>query len=82
MKQHTIEDAVVQVLKRNSNGLTPKEIYDKIVEQNLYKFHAEEPVSVVDHTIRKSCMGVNIDVSKEEKLFIQSSEGKYKLKEQ
>ena len=82
MKQNTIEEAIVQVLKRTSNGLTPKEIYDKIIEQKLYSFHTEEAVGVVDHTIRKSCVGVNIEVSKEEKLFKQASEGKYKLKDQ
>ena len=81
MSERTIEDAIVQVLKRNHTGLTPKEIYTKIVEQKLYEFHAKEPVSVVDHAIRKSCVGVDIEVSKEEKLFKEAGDGKYKLKD-
>lgn len=82
-QQNTIEDAIVQVLKRHPDGLTPKEIYDKIVEQKLYHFHAEEPVSVVDHTLRKSLIGVNIEITKkEEKLFKETADGKYKLKDQ
>jgi len=77
----TIEEAIVQVLKRNPDGLTPAEITDKIKEQKLYQFHTEEPVTVVDHTIRKSCVGVDIKVSKEEKVFKMAAEGRYKLKD-
>lgn len=81
MEKDTIEQAIIQVLKRNPNGLTPKEITAKITEQKLYVFHAKEPESVVDHTIRKSCVGVNIEISKDEKIFKEAGDGKYKLKE-
>ncbi len=79
MEQHTIESAIIQVLKRNPNGLTPKEITEKIIDQKLYQFKAEEPASVVDHTIRKSLEGVDIAVSKEQKVFTQAGVGSYKL---
>ena len=79
MESKTIEEAIVHVLKRNTKGLTPKDIYEKIVEQKLYTFHAAEPVSVVDHTIRKSLKGLMIAVSKETKLFEEIGDGMYKL---
>jgi hypothetical protein len=82
MKKDTIEDAIKTVLKRNSSGLTPNEITEKIVEQKLYDFNTDEPETVVDRAIRKSLVGVNIQVSKDEedKSFKSAGDGKYKLR--
>ena len=83
MKKDTIEKAVVSILKRNSNGLTPQEITEKIIEQKLYDFNTNQPETVVHRAIRKSLIGVDLQVSKSEKdkVFTSAGERKYKLRE-
>ena len=82
MKKNTVEEAIIQVLKGNSKGLSVQEITEKIIKQKLYEFNTKTPETVVDHAIRKSCVGVDIEVSKDEKdkAFKIVSEGKYGLR--
>jgi hypothetical protein len=81
MKNSTIKEAIIQVLKNSKTPLTSKEITQKIIEENLYKFNTDSPTSIVDQTIRRSCDGVDIKASKEAKVFSLAENKKYKLKD-
>ena len=80
MKTKTIIEAVTEVLKKNNSGLSAWEITDAIIEQKLYSFNSTNPTSIVNSTIRKSCVGIDLKLSKKEKVFKLNAEGKYKLK--
>lgn len=51
VKEITIKDVVIKVLMAESHPMTVKEIYNKIVEQNLYSFNAQNPISILRNTI-------------------------------
>lgn len=73
----TIADAVHKVLSDYPEGLTVQEIYNKIVEQNLYSFGAKNPKSVIYITIQRWCIGSTISRACSVKLFkvIQEVDG-------
>lgn len=51
----TIKEAVTKVLSDTMRPMTIDEIYNKIIEQNLYTFKAQNPVNVVRTTIESAC---------------------------
>lgn len=53
-----IVDALVEVLK-DSESLTYKEAYLKIVERNLYQFGAKDPEAAVNAKLRCHCEGLD-----------------------
>lgn len=65
----TIIEAIKEVLKDNKNGLTSKEIYDLILERGLYTFNAQNPVHIVNGTIRKHCYGLDFPSASVNKHF-------------
>jgi hypothetical protein len=54
-KNLTIKEAISQVLLAASRAMTVEEIYDKIIEQGLYTFGAQNPVNVVRTKIEYAC---------------------------
>lgn len=65
----TIVEAVTKVLMGSNRPMTSKEVYDKIIEQQLYVFGAKDPVHVVDQQIRRSCEGLQFPTSTKVKRF-------------
>ena len=65
----TIVEAIKLILSDVPEGLTAKEIYDKIVEQNLYAFGAKNPLGVVNSQIRRRCVGLNFPTAYPVKMF-------------
>ena len=65
----TIIEAIKEVLASSPLGLTSGEIYHQIISRNLYSFPAKNPKSVVNHTIRARCQGLNLPSSYEVKCF-------------
>lgn len=49
----TIAEAVKAVLKDSGNAMNVNEIYDQIIEKNLYTFGAKNPKGVLAQTIRE-----------------------------
>lgn len=74
----TIRQAIIEVLKKSSTPLTPKEIYDQILQENLYHFKAKEPINIIKSEIRAYCEGIQNKTSKPEKFFKEVN-GKYTL---
>ena len=76
----TIIEAIKEVLKSEPKGLSSAEIYQRIIDQNLYQFGAKNPVGVVNGEIRRHCIGLDFPTAYPVKHFaIAGKEGK-KLK--
>ena len=76
----TIIEAIKEVLKFEPKGLYSVEIYQRIIDQNLYQFGAKNPVGVVNGEIRRHCIGLDFPTAYPVKHFaIAGKEGK-KLK--
>ncbi len=72
----TIVNAIKQVMKEYG-CLTYKEAYEKIIENNLYKFGARRPEYVVNGEIRCHCEGLNFPSASPVKYFkIAGKKGK------
>lgn len=65
----TIVEALKIVLSQYPNGLTNKEAYEKIIQQNLYEFPAKKPESVVNGIIRRHCYGLDFPTANPVKYF-------------
>lgn len=73
----TIVDAVKTVLSSVTTGMTSKEIYQEIIERELYSFPAKKPDAVVNSTIRRHCLGLDFPTANAIKHFkIVSYKGK------
>lgn len=55
----TIVEAIKSVLADQPDGLLSSEVYQKIVDLGLYNFRAENPIAVVNGTIRRHCTGLD-----------------------
>lgn len=76
----TIIEAIKEVLQDELDGLSSAEIYQKIVEQNLYQFGAKNPVSVVNGEIRRHCIGLDFPTAYPIKHFAIAGKTGKKLK--
>jgi len=65
----TITEAIIEVLKDKADGCTAEEIYDRIIEKNLYSFGAKSPISVIKIEIRRQCSGIDFPTAYNRKLF-------------
>lgn len=65
----TIVEAIKKVLSNSSGGLTSLEVYEKIIDGNLYTFKAMSPQAIVNGMIRRHCYGLNYSSSSPVKYF-------------
>jgi len=74
----TIKEAVVSVLQSEQHPMTVHEIYNRIIDYNLYQFRAQIPINVLRVSIEYSCD--NSSYSKRDKAplfhYEENSEGK------
>ena len=77
----TIVQAIAQVMRKAKKPLTVTEIYNRIIENELYEFKAEEPVQVVRSQIRRHCEGLDFKSALPDKYFVLVDENKYWLKD-
>lgn len=54
----TILEAITNILSRETVGLTCKDITNKILSENLYTFNTQDPNSIVRHSLRRHCQGL------------------------
>lgn len=73
-RDKTVCEAIKIVLKDKPEGMTAEQIYKEIIDNNLYKFNARNPQSVVVSTIRSSCVGVDNKFTTRDKEFIIARE--------
>ena len=76
----TIVEAIKTVLEEYPDGLTSAEIYEKIIEKDLYIFNAISPRAIVNGMIRRHCYGLDFPTANPHKFFkiISSQHGKSK----
>ena len=79
MAERTINDAIKIALKNHKDGLTVKEIYNRIVEQQLYKFNSPTPEHIVQTQIRRRCEMLDFNSAFKEKWYRSTGAGKYAL---
>lgn len=65
----TIIEAIKLILTDEKVGLTSREIYEKILNKNLYSFGAKDPKSIVNGMIRKHCLGIEFPTASPVKHF-------------
>lgn len=54
----TILEAIKAVLSKKKDGLTCKEITNHILSEKLYTFNTADPNSIVGHSLRRHCQGL------------------------
>ena len=74
----TIIQAISIILQNSESPLTVKEIYDRIIEKDLYVFKATNPVNVVNTTINAACRGSNYQYRSTQDIFGFTKEGEEK----
>jgi restriction system protein len=75
----TIIEAIKRVLHENGAPMTSQEIFNAIVAQGLYSFHAQDPYRVVKSQIRRHCQGLAFPSASQTKLFELKEGNKYFL---
>jgi len=65
----TIVEAIKTVLLHYPEGLTSVEIYNKIIEDDLYKFNALNPQAIVNGMVRRHCLGLDFPTACVQKYF-------------
>lgn len=77
----TINDAIIEVLKKADKPLTSKEILEKILKDKLYHFKAASPENIVRNQLRRHSENLErLAVAAKVKHFVLLDDGRYKLK--
>jgi restriction system protein len=82
MKNRTINQSIIEVLKREGIPLFPKEIYNKIIEYDFYRFRAEFPENIVRIQLRRHCINLSFPTASPTKYFQMLEDKKYWLKDE
>lgn len=80
MKRRTIKEAAVEALKQNEKPLSVRDIYNYIIEQDLYRFNAINPENTLKTEIRRHCEGLDFPTASPTKYFQILRDGKYWIK--
>lgn len=81
MKRRTILEAAIEALQRSGKPLSLKEIFNLIIEQDLYRFNAGNPEGIVRVQVRRHCEGIDFPTAKPNKLFKILLNGTYWIKD-
>ncbi|MUK28684.1 hypothetical protein GNP44_01045 [Aliivibrio fischeri] len=73
----TIVDAAQKVLENTTSPLNKEEIYANIVEEGLYQFGANKPVSVLAVELNRHCLGAEYCDASPEPVFGTTADGKF-----
>lgn len=79
-KGATIKSAILQVLKRENGPLRVKEIYQKILEDDLYRFKAANPEHIVRTLLRRHSENLDFPTAKKTKHFVFLEDGTFWIK--
>ncbi|MDO5516192.1 MAG: restriction endonuclease [Clostridium sp.] len=65
----TIVQAIIKVLEKEDRNLTSEEIYNKVIEKQLYTFGTKDPKAIVNGTIRRHSIGIEFSTASPIKYF-------------
>ncbi|QHT68697.1 restriction endonuclease [Rhodocytophaga rosea] len=80
MNNQTINDAIIEVFKREEKPLRVKDIFLRIIEDKLYEFNTSTPEHVVRTALRRHSDSLNFPSSSSKKLYTTLPDGTYWLK--
>lgn len=84
----TVLEAIKQLLIENKEGLTCRELTEIIIQRKMYSFNTANPSNIVNHELRRHCVGLNFPSAHPMKYFTMVSNGttsgkvKYQLLEE
>lgn len=68
-QERTITQAAIEVLRHSDRTLSVSEIYARIIENSLYDFHAQDPLSVLRVELRGHAYGIDYPSAASKKFF-------------
>ncbi len=68
-RERTITQAAIEVLKHSDRTLSVSEIYARIIENSLYEFRAQDPLSVLRVELRGHADGIDYPSAASKKFF-------------
>lgn len=80
-KGATIKKAILEVLQKESRPLRVKEIYNRIIEDDLYRFKAQDPEHIVRTLLRRHSVNIDFPSAKKNKYFIFLDDGTFWIKD-
>lgn len=81
MKNRTINEAILEVFKKEGKPLLIKDIYSKIIEYDLYRFRALRPEDIVRIQLRRHCAELDFPTASAKKLFSINKDGTFYILE-
>jgi len=81
MPKKTINEAISEALKREGKPLRANEIYERIKEDDLYRFNAINPEHIVRTQLRRHSQNLEFPTAHKEKHFAFLENGTYWLKD-
>lgn len=79
-KGATIKTAIIEVLKKEGEPLRVKEIYRRILEDDLYRFKAANPEHIVRTLLRRHSENLDFPSAKKTKYFVFLNDGSFWMK--
>jgi DNA sulfur modification protein DndC len=83
-KERSLRTVIYEVLRTENRSMTAEEIYETLLEEDLYRFSAYRPLDVIRSILRRHCE--NLDGLKYakgfKKCFVMTSLGKYWIQEE
>jgi len=80
-KGATIKSAIIEVLKKEHKPLRVKEIYNRIIEDDLYRFKAQNPEHIVRTLLRRHSVNIDFPSAKKTKYFVFLNDGTFWIKD-
>jgi len=80
-KKGRIVDAAMDAMIKVGHPMTVQELYKIIIDNQLYTFGADDPMSVLRGKLRKHCQGLDFPSAAREKYFVILPDGKFFLKD-
>jgi hypothetical protein len=75
--RRTIHSAISDVLRHAARPLMVREIYDGIIERDLYSFGAQDPENIVKQQVRRHTKGLDFPTAAAMKYFQIAADGKH-----
>lgn len=80
MPRKTINEAIIEALKREGKPLRVGDIYNRIKEDDLYRFNAANPEHIVRTQLRRHSENLDFPTAHKSKYFLFLDDGTYWLK--
>lgn len=80
MKKRTIVQAIGEALKREGKPSRIKTIYNRIIEDDLYRFNSSDPEHIVRTMLRRHCENMDFPSASKRKNFVFLNNGTFWIK--